>query len=137
VGWFDLGDVRWLGVAVATLAAFMVSFLWHDPRGLGTAWARRAGVDLAQARAGMAARVTAVVAFAVTAVVMFVVQAELLVVSVGGGLVFGAAVGLVLRLLWSALHGANEFRPIALTLLDGAHDVVALAVIGAVVGAFL
>jgi len=137
VGWFDLGEVRWIAVAVATLAAFVVTFLWYHPRGLGTVWARHAAVDLDAVRTAVVPRVMAVVVFAVTAAVMCVLQAELLVVSVGGGLLFGASVGLLLRLLWSALHGAQEARPAPLTLIDAVHDVVVLALIGAVVGAFL
>jgi hypothetical protein len=138
VGWFGLGDVEWLGVAVATLAAFIVGFVWYHPRALGTAWARLANVDLAELRAGVATRAPiAVVALAATAVFMNVLQAELLVVSLTGGLMFGAFVGLVLRLLWALFHDAYEFRPMGLTVINAAHDIVALAVIGAVVGAFL
>jgi len=138
MGWFSIGDVTWLGVAVATLAAFIVTFAWYHPRGLGTAWARLAGVDLAQMRSGMAPRaVTTVLILALTAVVFCVLQAELLATSVIGGLLFGAFVGLVLRLAWGFLHGAYESRPAMLTVIDGAHDVVALGVVGAVLGAFL
>ena len=83
-------------------------------------------------RAGLALLV-----LALTAVVFNVLQAELLVTSVVGGLMFGAFVALVLRLAWGFLHGAYESRPVMLTVIDGAHDVVALGVIGAVLGAFL
>ena len=138
MGWFDLAEVEWVGVAVATLAAFLVGFLWYHPRGLGTLWSRLAGVDLADLRGSAASRsVMAVAVLAVTAVAMCVLQAELLVVSIVGGLMFGAFLGLVWRLAWGFLHGEYEQRPFALTLIDGAHDVVALAVIGAVLGAFL
>ena len=138
MGWFSMGDVTWVGVAVATLAAFIVTFAWYHPRALGTVWARLAGVDLGDLRAGVAPRAaTTAVVLALTAVVFCVLQAELLVVSVVGGLLFGAFVGLVLRLAWGFLHGAHESRPALLTVVDGAHDVVALAVIGAVLGAFL
>ena len=138
MAWFDLGEVAWLGVAIATLAAVIVGFLWYHPRGLGTAWARVAGIEPAELRSGRAIRgVVAVIVLAVTAVGMCVLQAELLVVSIAGGLAFGAVIGLVLRLGWSALHGEYESRPVPLTLIDGAHDVVALAIIGAVLGAFL
>ena len=138
MGWFSFGDVTWVGVAVATLAAFIVGFVWYHPRGLGTAWSRLAGVDLGALRAGMAPRAgLALLVLALTAVVFNVLQAELLVTSVVGGLMFGAFVALVLRLAWGFLHGAYESRPVMLTVIDGAHDVVALGVIGAVLGAFL
>ena len=64
MGWLSMGDVTWVGVAVATLAAFIVTFAWYHPRALGTVWARLAGVDLADLRAGVAPRA------ATTAVVM-------------------------------------------------------------------
>lgn len=138
MGWFDLSEVAWLGVAVATLAAFIVSYLWYHERGLGRAWSRASGVPLANLRAGLAPKAaTQLVVLAVTAAVMCVLQAELLIVSVAGGLAFGAFVGLIFRLGWSFVHGAFEGRPAAITILDAGHDVVALAVIGAVVGAFL
>jgi len=138
VGWFDLAEVEWVGVAIATLAAFLVGFLWYHPRGLGTLWSRLAGVDLAELRGRVASRsIVAVVVLAVPSIAMCVLQAELLVVSIVSGLVFGAFLGLVWRLAWGLLHGEYEQRPFALTIIDGAHDVVALAVIGAVLGAFL
>jgi len=136
--WFSIGDVTWVGVAVATLAGFIVTTAWYHPRALGTVWARLAGVDVGDLRAGMAPRAaTTAVVLALTAVVFCVLQLELGVTSVIGGLAFGAFVGLVLRLAWGFIHGAYEGRPALLTVLDGAYDVVALAVIGAVLGAFL
>ena len=138
MAWFDLGDVTWLGVAIATLAAFTFSFVWYHPRALGSTWARAAGVDVADLRAGAARRgALAVVVFAATAAVMCVLQAELLVVSIVGGLAFGAVLGVLLRFAWSVMHGEKESRPLALTAIDGVHDVVALALIGAVLGSFL
>lgn len=138
MGWFDLSDVVWLGVAVATLAAFIVGYLWYHPRGLGTLWSRLSGVSLEDLRAALVPRaVVSLIVLALTALVLNVLQAELLVASVIGGAVFGAFIALVFRLGWGLLHGTHESRPLALTIVDSAHDVVALAVIGAVLGAFL
>ena len=138
MAWFDLGEVVWLGVAVATLAAFTFSFVWYHPRALGATWARAAGVDAADLRTGLARRgALSVVVLAATAAVMCVLQAELLVVTIVEGLAFGAVLGALLRLAWGLMHGEKESRPIGLTAIDGAHDVVALALIGAVLAAFL
>ncbi|MGC4174206.1 DUF1761 domain-containing protein [Demequina sp.] len=136
--WFDLSDVRWVGVIVASLAAFLVGFLWFHERALGRAWARLAGVDLAGQRDGMVRRL--VIGFVVTLVTVLllnVLMAQLLVTTVVGGLVFGAAVGLVMRLLNHLFHDSFENRPAGLTVINGGHDVAALAVAGAVLGAFL
>jgi len=97
-----------------------------------------AGVDAADLRTGLARRgALSVVVLAATAAVMCVLQAELLVVTIVEGLVFGAVLGALLRLAWGLMHGEKESRPIGLTAIDGAHDVVALALIGAVLAAFL
>ncbi len=138
MGWFSLANVDWVGVAVATLAAFTISYLWYHPRALGWAWARLADVE-GRGLVGVTAQrvAVAVITFALTAVVFMVVQAELLIVSMGGGLAFGAFLGVVLRLTWEVLHRSQEGRPIGVGVIDGAHDVLALAVIGAVAGAFL
>lgn len=138
MAWFDLGDVRWVGVLIASLAAFLVGFAWFHERALGAAWARLAGVDLAEQRDGQTRRlVVGFIVTAITVVFMNVLMAELLVTSVVGGAVFGAAIGLVMRLLNHVFHDAFENRPGALTLINGGHDVFALAAAGAVLGAFL
>lgn len=138
MAWFDLGDVRWVGVLVASLAAFLVGFLWYHERALGSAWARLAGLDLEERREGNARRLVIgfVITF-VTVVFMNVLMAELLVTSVVQGALFGAAVGLVMRLLNQVFHDLFENRPWGLTVIDGLHDVLALAAAGAVLGAFL
>lgn len=136
--WFSMGDVSWVGVAVAALAGLVVSYAWYHPRGLGRPWARLADIDADELRAAAPSRaVVSVLVLALTAVVFNVLQAELLVTSVSGGLLFGAFVGVVLRLGWGLLHGAAELRPVPLTVIDGVHDVAVLGVVGAVIGAFL
>jgi hypothetical protein len=138
MAWFDLGEVAWLGVAVATVAASTFHFVWYHPRALGAAWSRAAGLEESEIGGRQASRgAVAVLVFAATAAFMCVLQAELLVVSIAGGLAFGAALGVFLRLAWGLVHGEYERRPLMLTMIDGAHDVLALALIGAVLGAFL
>ena len=138
MAWFDLGDVRWVRVLVASLAAFLVGFLWFHERALGAAWARLAGLDLDAQREGRVRRLAiGFVITLVTAVFMNVLMAELLVTSVVQGALFGAAIGIVMRLLNQVFHDLFEDRPWGLTAIDGLHDVLALAAAGAVLGAFL
>ncbi len=138
MAWFDLGEVAWLGVVVATVAAFTFHFVWYHPRALGATWSRAAGIEVTEVGGRQASRgVVAAAVLAATAAFMCVLQAELLVVSIAGGLLFGAALGVFVRLAWGVLHGEYERRPLTLTVIDGAHDVVALGIIGAVLGAFL
>jgi len=136
--WFSWGDVSWIGVIVATVAGFLVGFVWYHPRFLGHQRARLAGVDVDSRSEGMVPRhAGAGAVMFVTAIVMNVLMAELIVTSVVGGALFGAVVALVFRLGTLVIHNGFEGRSAALTLIDGLHDVVSLAVAGAVLGAFL
>jgi hypothetical protein len=138
MAWFDLGDVTWVGVLVGSLAAFLVGFVWFHERALGAVWARLAGVDLDGQRDDMARRLAiGFVVTVLTVVVINVLMAELVVTSVTGGFLFGAAIGLIMRLLNHVFHDSFENRPFGLTLVNGGHDVIALAIAGAVLGAFL
>ena len=136
--WFSWADVSWIGVIVATIAGFLVGFVWYHPRFLGGQRARLADVDADSRRDGMVARhALAGVVLLVTAIVMNVLMAELIVTSVLGGALFGAVIGLVFQLGTLIVHNGFEGRPAALTIIDGVEDVVSLAVAGAILGAFL
>ncbi|WP_062208484.1 DUF1761 domain-containing protein [Demequina oxidasica] len=138
--WFSFGDVNWLAVIVATVAQFVVGAVWYHPKVVGRGWMKQVGLseqDIASADGGPGRYVaTGVVAF-VTAVVMNVLMWELGVGSVIGGIVFGLFVGAVFRLGAHVIHNGFALRGQSLSVIDGLHDMVALAVVGAVIGAFI
>lgn len=148
--WFSLGDVSWTAVAIATLAQFAIGYVWYQPGVLGrarikqVAFRSRGGEHpggmggTGRGAGGSLLRhgVAGVVVF-LTALVMNLLMAGLGVVSVGGGALFGLVVGAVFRLGTHVVHNGFGLRGQRLSVIDGAHDVVALAVVGAIIGAFL
>ncbi len=138
MSWFAASHIEWLAVVLATIATFVVGFAWYHPRTLGPLWMRLVGLTEEEIRAASPARfvATGVVAL-VTAVVLNVLMVELSVLSVGGGALLGAFLGFVMRAGNQVIHHGFELRPHALTLVNGGHDVVALAVAGAIIGAFV
>ncbi|MDN4483122.1 DUF1761 domain-containing protein [Demequina lignilytica] len=138
MSWFTASHIEWLAVILATIATFVVGFAWYHPRTLGPLWMRLVGLTEEEVRTAPPLRfvATGVVAF-VTAIVLNVLMVELSVLSVGGGALFGAFLAFVMRAGSHVIHHGFELRPHTLTLVNGGHDIVALAVAGAIIGAFV
>lgn len=136
--WLDaIGDLNWWAVLVATLSTFVVGFLFYSTGSLGRQWASLVGLteEELNSSAGAGPR------FAATAVTSFLTAVLLgaLILATGGeslwdGLLLGAAVGLVFRAGAHVIHNGFAHLPTRLTVIDGLHDVVALAVMGAILG---
>ncbi len=134
----SFGDVPWFGVFVATVAMFLVGAAWFHARTLGPKWAELVGISSVQQRERPAFKYGTFAAMAVaTSLLLGMLMAQLIVTSVLGGALFGAVLALVFRFANHAFHNAFEMRPFSLTLINGLHDVVAMAAAGAVLGAFL
>lgn len=138
MSWFTPSHISWAAVVLATLATFVIGFGWYHPRTLGPAWMRLVGLTEEELRAASPLRFLGAGAVAfVTAIVLNVLMVELSVLSVGGGALLGAFLALVMRVGNQVIHHGFELRPHALTLVNGGHDVLALAATGAIIGAFV
>ena len=141
--WIDLGafgGTAWIGIALATLSAFAVGMAWYTPKVFGNAWMGHVGLTAEEAQnmegAGARYGMTAVAAF-LTALVLALLMMALDVTSVGGGLLLGAVLGLVFRGGAHVIHNGFAMRSFGLTAIDSGHDIVAMAVAGAILGAFI
>jgi len=78
---------------------------------------------------------------AVTAVATAILLAVLLIATGTTGFfpaaLLGAVLGLVFRLGAHVIHNGFAGRPLALTGIDGLHDVVAMAVAAGILGAWM
>ena len=136
--WLSLDGVNWLALALAFLASFAFGWWYYSPAGVWKAWKRAAKVtDESVQNANMG------VAFGGTilANVLGVIVLAMLMAAVGAetwvdGLVLGAIIGLVYRGGAHALHNGFAQRSPVVTVLDGIHDVVALAIAGVILGLF-
>lgn len=138
MSWFTASHLEWGAVVLATLATFVIGFAWYHPRTLGPAWMRMVGLTEDELRAASPVRFLGAGAVAfVTAMVLNVLMVELSVLSVGGGALLGGFLALVMRVGNQVIHHGFELRPQALTLVNGGHDVLALAATGAIIGAFV
>ena len=137
--WLTFDGVNWLAVALAFIASFAFGWWYYSPAGMWKPWKKAAGITGQQMEGASMG-----VAFGGTilANLLGVILLAVLMVQIDGvdtwldGLVLGAIIGIVYRAGAHALHNGFAMRSPKLTLYDGVHDTVALALAGAILGAF-
>lgn len=137
MNWLDLGAVTWWAVALAFLLTFVFGWVYYSPQGLFPLWARLGKVsddDVKNANMGVAFGGT-FLGNLVGVILLAVLMAALGVEGWAAGAGTGAILGLVFRGGAHAMHNGFAARHPGVTLLDLAHDTVALAIAGAVLGA--
>lgn len=136
--WLTFDDVNWLAVAIAFIVSFAFGWWYYSPAGLWNTWKKAAGVTGEQMEgASMGVAFGGTIAANLLGVILLAV----LMVQLGAeswidGLVLGAVIGLVYRAGAHALHNGFAVRSPKVTLLDGLHDTIALALAGTVLGLF-
>lgn len=135
---YHLGNVDWIAVFVALVPSFIIGSLWYTPQVFGKYWMKASGIkqkDLESGGFAQSLAVTAVMNF-VTVTGLAVLMSALVFDSWQQGAVLGALVSLVFATTSRGVHNAFEARPHGLVLLNGAHDMLFLAVAGAILGLF-
>ena len=136
--WLTFEGVNWLGVAIAFVVSFGFGWWYYSPAGLWKPWKRAAKVtdaDMENSSMGVAFGGT-ILANILGVILLAVLMVQLGADSWSDGLVLGAIIGLVYRAGAHALHNGFAMRSPVVTLLDGLHDVVALALAGVILGLF-
>lgn len=134
--WIDLNAVNWMSVTFAFLLSFGLGWFWYSPQGFFNPWKRAAGItdrQMREADMGMAFAGTAT-ANLFGVILLAVLMAAADVSGWWQGLVFGAVLGLIFRGGAHALHNGFAIRKPLVTLIDAAHDTVALALAGLIIG---
>jgi hypothetical protein len=133
-----LGDINYLAVLAAAVASFVLGFVWYSWPVFGKTWAGLLGMTKEEAddtegigEALGGAVVGSLIAAAFLAATMHATGTD----SVAGGAVFGAIAGIALRYTSLLYHNGFAKQPRMLTVIDGVHDVVQLAMMGAIIGA--
>ena len=135
-----LSKLNWWAILLSTVSSVAVGFLWYDKRAFGKVWMKLVGLSTKQVNstAGMANTITWMVIVSFISVVALGYLMK--VAGINGflnGLVFGACVGAVFRLGTHIIHDGFSRRPAALTIINGGHDIIALSVVGALLGTWM
>lgn len=136
----ELGDLNWWAVIGATLSTFVVGGVWYSVGVFGKKWGKLVGMTVKEMNSseGMAERysmtgIASLIAVAVTGALMLATGTT----GWTDGLVFGAVVGFAFRFGTHVTHNSFAKKSKDLTWIDGMHDVVAMAVVGAILGQWL
>ena len=131
-----LGDINWLAVTTATIAAFLLGGLWYSKKLFGTRWMQEIGLTEESINKSNMART-----FGTTFVLQFV-AATALAVFLGNdsSWISGLHSGVLIGLLWIATsYGTTylfEQRSLCLFMINAGYNVVLFSVMGLILGAW-
>ncbi|WP_347107991.1 DUF1761 domain-containing protein [Paenarthrobacter sp. S56] len=131
-------QLNWLAVLLAFVSSMVVGFLWYMPAVLGRRWMQAIGKteeDLKNIDGGAGIWVPMMLASAVTSILLAVLISALALASWWAGALFGLIVAVVFRAGGHVIHNGFAGRPSAVTVIDSGHDIAALAIAGAIIGA--
>ena len=133
-----VSQINWLAVLLAFIASMAIGFVWYMPAVLGNRWMAAIGKteeDLKNISGGAGIWVPMMVAAALTAILLAVLISKLGLDNALAGGWFALVLALVFRAGGHVIHNGFAGRPAAVTLIDSGHDLVAMTVAGAIIGA--
>lgn len=133
----DISTVNWLAVLVAGISAFVVGGIWYSPGLFGKAWMADAKLTEADIRAGNKGKIfgfTAIFSLVMAAnLAMFLVDTPQMKTDLTWGVTAGFLAG-----IWTfcaiAIHSLFELKSWRLIFINGGYSVVALTLMGAIIG---
>lgn len=133
-----ISQINWLAVLLAFIASMVIGFVWYLPAVLGNRWMAAIGKteeDLKNISGGAGIWVPMMAAAALTAILLAVLISKLDLDNALAGGFFALVLALVFRAGGHAIHNGFAGRPVAVTLIDSGHDLLAMTVAGAIIGA--
>ncbi|MCU1516961.1 MAG: hypothetical protein JWQ75_1682 [Pseudarthrobacter sp.] len=133
-----ISQINWLAVLLAFVASMAIGFVWYLPAVLGNRWMAAIGKtedDLKNISGGAGIWVPMMVSAALTAILLAVLISKLDLDNALAGGFFALVLALVFRAGGHLIHNGFAGRPAAVTLIDSGHDLLAMTVAGAIIGA--
>ena len=133
-----ISQINWLAVLLAFVASMAIGFVWYLPAVLGNRWMAAIGKteeDLKNISGGAGIWVPMMLAAALTAILLAVLISKLGLDNALAGGFFAFVLALVFRAGGHVIHNGFAGRPVAVTLIDSGHDLLAMTVAGAIIGA--
>jgi hypothetical protein len=133
-----ISQVNWLAVLLAFIATMVIGFIWYLPAVLGNRWMAAIGKtedDLKNIGGGAGIWLPMMAAAAFTVILLAVLIGRLELDNAFAGALFAFVAALVFRAGGHLIHNGFAGRPAAVTLIDSGHDLLAMTVSGAIIGA--
>ena len=135
----ELQNINYIAVAVATITSYVLGFTWYHWAVFGEAWANALGLTKEQAdnTEGLGG---AFIMSLISGLSKSVCVALLMVAASISGVFSGALFGVIVAVIFIAasLGYYNGFARVSskLTLINSAHSIVELTLIGEIIGIF-
>lgn len=138
-----MGTINWLAVLVAGISAFVTGGIWYSPGLFGKAWMKDSQLTEEEIKKGNKGKI-----FGFTLIFSLLMAVNLAMFlqdpkSAGCGPVTDISWGMTAGFLagiWSfcaiAIHSLFELKSWRLILINGGYSVVALVLMGAIIGAW-
>jgi Protein of unknown function (DUF1761) len=130
----DISTVNWLAVLVAGISAFVLGGVWYSPALFGKAWMADNKLSMETIKNGNKGKI-----FGIAFILSLVMAANLAMflnepkTDISWGAIAGFLSG-----IWVfgfvAIHGLFEYRSWRLILINGGYSMVALILMGAIIG---
>ena len=135
----ELQNINYIGVAIATITSYVLGFVWYHWAVFGEAWANALGItkDEADNTEGLGgAFIMSLISGLSKTLCVAMLMAATNISGILSGALFGVIVAVVF--IFTSLGYYNGFARTSskLTLINSAHGIVELTLIGAIIGAF-
>jgi flagellar biosynthesis protein FlhB len=135
----ELQNISYIAVAVATIASYMLGFAWYHWSIFGKTWANALGITKEQAdnTEGLCgAFIMSLISGLTKAVLIALLITVTNISGVLGGAFFGAVAAVVFTFTSLGYYNGFARTSSKLTLINSAHSIAELTLIGAIIGAF-
>ncbi|QOT22511.1 DUF1761 domain-containing protein [Paenarthrobacter sp. YJN-D] len=133
-----ISQINWLAVLLAFVSSMVIGFVWYMPAVLGRRWMQAIGKtedDLKNIDGGAGIWVPMMLAAAVTSILLAILLSALDINTFWAGAVFALVIAVVFRAGGHVIHNGFAGRPSTVTVIDSGHDILAMTVAGAIIGA--
>lgn len=130
----DMSTINWLAVLVAGISAFVLGGVWYSPALFGKAWMTDNNLTIEEIKKGNAGKIYG---FAFIFSLLMSANLAMFLNDTKTDLAWGATAGFLAG-LWVfcavGMHGLFEHRSWRLIFINGGYSVVALMLMGAIIG---
>lgn len=133
----EFQNINYIGVGVATIASYVLGFAWYHWSVFGEAWANALGLTKAEAdkTEGLGgAFVISLVSGLSKAFCTALLMSAASISGVLSGALFGLIVAAVFMVTSLGYYNGFARAPSKLTLINSAHGIIELTLMGAIIG---
>ncbi|OUS24174.1 hypothetical protein A9Q99_24840 [Gammaproteobacteria bacterium 45_16_T64] len=135
----ELQNLNYIAVGIATISSYVVGFAWYHWALFGEVWANALGLTKEEAdnTEGLGGAFAISLVSGLTKTIFIALLMSVTNMSgVLSGTVFGAIIAIVFTVTSLGYYNGFARTSSKLTLINSAHSVVELALIGAIIGIF-